>query len=211
MQLGRTHGGPDIDSSMNSANPSTSEEVSHADDGINTSHDDLSSRVPLDENGHKYVGLINQHTSTRRTGTMSSYVRRLRAQMARAKMQNFVKCFNCGRENVRRSPCWPMAKSFFDESVIVTRRVRLRNVFGNGLSGKRCRRTLPCPYQKHGQGRWYCFSETRVEPVGPEEISKSFGGSFGGWSTSMTNAYMLMYRKMMLKLSLVFGKFFMAQ
>ncbi|KIH59146.1 ubiquitinyl hydrolase 1, partial [Ancylostoma duodenale] len=45
------------------------------------------------------------------------------------------------------------------------------------------------------QGRWYCFNDTRVEPVGPEEISKSFGGSYGGWSTSNTNAYMLMYRK----------------
>ncbi|CAJ0607075.1 unnamed protein product [Cylicocyclus nassatus] len=45
------------------------------------------------------------------------------------------------------------------------------------------------------QGQWYCFNDTRVEPVGPEEISKSFGGSYGGWSTSNTNAYMLMYRK----------------
>ncbi|KAK6031508.1 hypothetical protein OSTOST_02341 [Ostertagia ostertagi] len=45
------------------------------------------------------------------------------------------------------------------------------------------------------QGRWYCFNDTRVEPVGPEEIAKSFGGSYGGWSTSNTNAYMLMYRK----------------
>lgn len=45
------------------------------------------------------------------------------------------------------------------------------------------------------QGRWYCFNDTRVELVGPEEIAKSFGGSYGGWSTSNTNAYMLMYRK----------------
>ncbi|KAE9415543.1 hypothetical protein Angca_009977 [Angiostrongylus cantonensis] len=45
------------------------------------------------------------------------------------------------------------------------------------------------------QGQWYCFNDTRVEPVSPEEISKSFGGSYGGWSTSNTNAYMLMYRK----------------
>ncbi|VDL73312.1 unnamed protein product [Nippostrongylus brasiliensis] len=30
---------------------------------------------------------------------------------------------------------------------------------------------------------------------GPEEIAKSYGGSYGGWSTSNTNAYMLMYRK----------------
>ncbi|KJH50225.1 ubiquitinyl hydrolase 1 [Dictyocaulus viviparus] len=52
------------------------------------------------------------------------------------------------------------------------------------------------PYFRNmDQGRWFCFNDTRVEPVGPEEISKSFGGSCGGWSTSNTNAYMLMYRK----------------
>uniref|UniRef100_A0A0N4X087 USP domain-containing protein n=1 Tax=Haemonchus placei TaxID=6290 RepID=A0A0N4X087_HAEPC len=45
------------------------------------------------------------------------------------------------------------------------------------------------------QDRWYCFNDTRVEPVGFEEIAKSFGGTYGGWSTSNTNAYMLMYRK----------------
>uniref|UniRef100_A0A158PEI1 Ubiquitin carboxyl-terminal hydrolase 47 n=1 Tax=Angiostrongylus costaricensis TaxID=334426 RepID=A0A158PEI1_ANGCS len=47
------------------------------------------------------------------------------------------------------------------------------------------------------QGQWYCFNDTRVESVSPEEISKSFGGSYGGWSTSNTNAYMLMYRKVL--------------
>uniref|UniRef100_A0A158P9L7 Ubiquitin carboxyl-terminal hydrolase 47 n=1 Tax=Angiostrongylus cantonensis TaxID=6313 RepID=A0A158P9L7_ANGCA len=54
------------------------------------------------------------------------------------------------------------------------------------------------------QGQWYCFNDTRVEPVSPEEISKSFGGSYGGWSTSNTNAYMLMYRKVLLNQTYVF-------
>uniref|UniRef100_A0A1I7WH50 Ubiquitin carboxyl-terminal hydrolase n=1 Tax=Heterorhabditis bacteriophora TaxID=37862 RepID=A0A1I7WH50_HETBA len=48
------------------------------------------------------------------------------------------------------------------------------------------------------QDRWYCFNDTRVEAAGSSEIALSFGGSYGGWSTSNTNAYMLMYRKYVL-------------
>ncbi|KAJ1369990.1 hypothetical protein KIN20_031615 [Parelaphostrongylus tenuis] len=412
MQLGRTHGGPDIDSSMNSANPSTSEEVSHADDGISTSQDDLSTRVPLDENGHKYVGLINQamtcylnslvqslymtpefrnaiykweyHSSgklanfgerearsipyqiqklflllqTSDAGSLETkdltasfgwssneaydqhdvqelcrlmfdalelkwrgtQNEKLIQNLYRGKMQDFVKCFNCGRENVRSDVFLdlPLAvKPFgaveafssveealqafitpellegsnqyfcencnskqdahkglrvtefpylltiqlkrFDFDYNTMHRIKLNDrvtfpdvldlnpfvyspntddgidinidgPFSSGLNseetlaGQSLDRSLVNQLLERGeyvyelfsvmvhqgsaagghyfahiknmdQGRWYCFNDTRVEPVGPEEISKSFGGSYGGWSTSNTNAYMLMYRK----------------
>ncbi|CAI4224739.1 unnamed protein product [Auanema sp. JU1783] len=45
------------------------------------------------------------------------------------------------------------------------------------------------------QGKWYLFNDSRVEATSPSEIQRSFGGAYGGWSGSNTNAYMLMYRQ----------------
>ncbi|VDM44945.1 unnamed protein product [Toxocara canis] len=45
------------------------------------------------------------------------------------------------------------------------------------------------------QDAWFCFNDCSVTAATIEDIHRTFGGSSGGWSSSNTNAYMLMYRK----------------
>lgn len=80
-----------------------------------------------------------------------------------------------------------MAKRTVKVNVFLLRIFKMSYIF--------CSLSNVTDFRNLDQGRWYCFNDTRVELVGPEEIAKSFGGSYGGWSTSNTNAYMLMYRK----------------
>lgn len=51
-------------------------------------------------------------------------------------------------------------------------------------------------------GLWLCFNDQTVQPIGREEIEKSYGGGYAtnrtyysSVYTSSTNAYMLMYRQ----------------
>uniref|UniRef100_F1KQL2 Ubiquitin carboxyl-terminal hydrolase 47 n=1 Tax=Ascaris suum TaxID=6253 RepID=F1KQL2_ASCSU len=45
------------------------------------------------------------------------------------------------------------------------------------------------------QDSWFCFNDSSVTPATRDDIHRTFGGLGGGWSSSNTNAYMLMYRR----------------
>lgn len=45
------------------------------------------------------------------------------------------------------------------------------------------------------QDAWFCFNDSAVTAATVEDIRRTYGGSSGGWSSSNTNAYMLMYRR----------------